>query len=238
MSGSGGVGVQVLITGGSGQVAGQLLPGLVGRYDVRGCDLVDGDLSDAHTAAKLVDGADAVVHLAAVPEPDASWADLIGPNIRAVTNVLAAAGRAKVVLASSIHVMGLHRGRPVEPHWPPAPCCAYGATKAFAEAAARAHSHRHGNSVICLRLGATTPTPQAGQSAGAWLAPADLQQLVVCALETPVRFGIYHGVSANSAREWSTTNDIGYRPVCDAATHPDPSSSAGVWEPCQPEREL
>ncbi|MEU6782880.1 NAD(P)-dependent oxidoreductase [Nonomuraea angiospora] len=224
--------MRVLVTGASGLVAGQVIPALEMRHELRLTDLADGDLADADFARRVTDGVDAILHLAANANPDASWDDLAGPNMRAVTNVLDAAGARRVVLASSVHVMGQYRAGPVEPDWQPSPCCRYGAAKAFAEAAGRMHSHRYGGAVICLRLGATVPKPPARQALPAWLAPDDLRRLVLLALEAPVRFEVCHGVSANTSSIWSTRNNLGYTPTCDSEPYRDQTPDVDGWGPC------
>ncbi|SNR94130.1 NAD dependent epimerase/dehydratase family protein [Streptosporangium subroseum] len=230
----------VLITGAAGRVAGQLRPGLEGldlrvtdRRDVQGWDgaeVVVGDLSDPAFAAKAVDGVDAVVHLAASPNPSAPWADLRSPNVDTVATVLdaaLAAGVAKVVLATSVHVMGGYvrpGGAVVDPSWPARPCCRYGATKAFAEAYGSVVAASGGTSVVCLRLGLCRQTPTTTSNIAEWLAPADLQRLVRAALAAEVRYGAYFGVSANTRRLFDLSNaraDLGYEPLFDSEVFAD-----------------
>ncbi|GAA1707133.1 NAD(P)-dependent oxidoreductase [Kribbella yunnanensis] len=224
--------MRVLVTGAAGHVAQQVLPALERRYEVRPVDLADGDLSDAAVARRAVTGVDAIVHLAGNPHPNSGWDSLLGPNVVAVANILTAAATTRVVLASSIHAVGQYPGH-VDTQLPTAPCCAYGATKAFAEAAAYTHSYSSGGSAICLRLGACTPTPPARQALDHWLAPEDLQQLVIRALEAPVRFAIVHGVSANTGSHWSTANTIGYRPSRDSSPYRLEVGDDPQWAPCQ-----
>ncbi|GAA2816648.1 NAD-dependent epimerase/dehydratase family protein [Kribbella solani] len=225
--------MRVLVTGAAGSVARQVLPALERRYEVRPVDLPDGDLSDLEAARRLTTGVDAVVHLAGNPQPAAGWESLHRPNIVALTNILAVAGRSRVVLASSVHAVGQYRLGGVDAQRPAAPCCSYGATKAFAEVAARAHSYQTGGTAICLRLGACTPTPPARQALELWLAPEDLQQLVIRALEAPARFAIVPGVSANTGSRWSTANTIGYRPTKDSAQYRNQVDDVPGWATCE-----
>lgn len=225
----------VLITGAAGNVAGQLRPGLEGldlrvtdRRAVPGwgpAEVVTGDLADPAFAARAVDGVDTVIHLAANPVPSAPWADLRGPNVGAAATLLdaaAAAGVAKVVLATSIHVAGGHvrAGKViVEPSWQARPCCRYGAAKAFAEAYGYAAAATSGTSVLCLRLGLCLPAPTTTGNLAEWLAPADLRRLVRGALAAEVRYGVYFGVSANTRRLFDLGNareELGYEPVLDS----------------------
>jgi hypothetical protein len=228
----------VLVTGAAGNVAGMLLPYLadlplrltdrVAPPEMPGAETVRGELTAPGFATAVLDGVSAVVHLAAVPHPGTSWDGLVEPNLAGIGALLTAAAEhrtPKLVLASSVHAMGGHlsAGRvPIRETWSPAPCCPYGATKAFAEAAGRAHAHRTGASVVSLRLGAVQPEPFTAGLRPAWLGPDDLGQLVRRALTTEVGSGVYHGVSAGSA-SWSTdraTAELGYRPTLDAARYP------------------
>lgn len=236
---------RVLITGAAGGVARQLMSGLTPRYDVvttdrtggPGIDIV-GDVTDEKFVAEVTRDVDAVVHLAANPGPNQPWPSLREPNVDAVANVLAA-GAPRYVLAGSMHAMGqyLAQGRtPVDPDWPVAPCCPYGATKAFAEALGRTHAYRSGSAVVVLRLGAVTRVPATREVLSGWLGPADLQHLVACALEADVDYAVCQGVSANTGSVVDTRNSIGYRPVLDSAAYADglPSDPGAIA--CRPDR--
>ncbi|WP_326629894.1 NAD(P)-dependent oxidoreductase [Nonomuraea fuscirosea] len=225
----------VLITGAAGNVATLLRPGLEG-FDLRATDrravegrgiraTVTGDLSDPEFAAAAVGGVDAVVHLAASPLAGAPWSGLSVPNVDVTATVLdaaAAAGVPKVVLASSVHAMGGYvrsGSMVVDPSWPVRPCCRYGATKAFAEAYGHVIAATSDTSVVCLRLGLCLPQPTTTGNLAEWLAPADLQGLVLAALAADVRYGVYFGVSANTRRLFDLTNardELGFEPRLDS----------------------
>lgn len=234
----------MLVTGAAGSVAGQLLPGLDGwalrlldRAEPQGppelpegTEVVTGELTDRDLLARAVDGVDAVVHLAGDPRPDAEWDDLQSPNTDGFVALLGAAraaGVRRVVYASSVHAMGRYEadGRvPIDPAWAPAPCCAYGATKAFDEAIAGVYADRGGVSTVGLRLGATVPEPTQERQLPGWLGPSDLRQLVTRALEADVRGGVYPGISANTRQRWdlaSALADLGYEPVLDSEAFAD-----------------
>ncbi len=244
---------RVLVTGAAGRVAGQLLPGLEGRplrlldrtaAEHPGAETVTGELTDPAALERALDGVGAVVHLAGNPDPSASWAELRGPNVEGFAALLAAAERTgvrRVVFASSVHAMGAHEadGRvPVDAAWPPRPCCPYGATKAFDEAVASVATRRGALSTVGLRLGATVPEPAQRSQLASWLGPADLQQVVVRALEVDardVRLGAYPAVSANTRQHWDLTAaraELGYAPVLDseefAARVADDGTDTGV----------
>lgn len=230
---------RLLVTGAAGGVAKLLLPALDG-YDlvltdrVPISDGITGNLADPDFVAEITAGVDAIVHLAANPDPRASWDELRGSNVEAAVHVLNS-GVGKVVLAGSAHAMGQYvaGGRvPVNPGWTPVPCCAYGATKAFVEAYGRASAYRSGSSVVALRLGATTAEPAAVEALPSWLGPEDLRRLVLRALEAKVRFAVCHGVSANTRSVWDIRNDIGYRPVQDSEAYADSVPDIPGWGPC------
>jgi UDP-glucose 4-epimerase len=248
---------RLLITGAAGRVAGQLLPALTGRYDLRltdrtadadtspGPDLVVGELTDRDLLDELLDGVDAVVHLAGNPDPDASWSELREPNVEAFRTLLDAARRhgvQRLVFASSVHAMGVYEGLrqwPIDPAWPPAPCCAYGATKAFDEALARAYAYRSPISLIGLRFGLCSPTPSDAEAVAGWTGPADLQQIVLRALQTDVTFGVYHAMSWPSRGRWNldaTIGELGYEPDREARQGgEDPAAAgAGHLSTCRP----
>lgn len=236
--------VKVLVTGAAGGVARLLLAGLAfktRRTDLRaGPGVVAGDLREPAFAREACAGADAVVHLAANPDPDAPWVDLHGPNAAALVNVLDAAvatGVSRVVLASSLHAVGGHvdAGVPeVGEDAPPYPCCAYGALKVFAESLSRVYADRYGLRVVCLRLGGVREEPPARSWLPGWLSGPDLVRLVTAALTADVRYGVYHGISANSARQWRIDRaraELGYAPRDDSARYapavPDDLVDAG-----------
>jgi uronate dehydrogenase len=227
---------RVLVTGARGRVAGQLLPAVRDRWDLRlldhagdgddlGAPLLVGELTDRRLLATALDGVDAVVHLAGNPDPEAPWSQLRDPNVEGFAALLDVArdrGVRRVVFASSVHAMGAHEGRrrwPIDPAWPPAPCCAYGATKAFDEGLARAYDYRTDMTLIGLRLGLCAPEATPAQAAAGWLRPEDLRRIVTGALEADVPSGVYPAVSWAARRRWnidSTMADLGYDPVRDA----------------------
>jgi nucleoside-diphosphate-sugar epimerase len=219
-----------------------LLPGLRDSWRLVLTDRVPvpgglvGDLTDPDFVARITEGVDAVVHLAACPDPNASWDELRTANVEVVATLLAA-GVPRVVLASSAHVMGQYArtGRvPIDPDWPVAPCCPYGATKAFAEALGRVFAYRTGASVIVLRLGATTPEPPASSALSGWLGPADLHQLVSRALVADGGYAVCAGVSANTRTIWDTRNTIGYEPVLDSEAYAHQVPDDDGWGLCAP----
>ncbi len=235
---------QLLLTGSSGRVAEQLLAGLEERYAVRLLDrdadrgaeqrVVAANVTDREALDRALDGVDAVVHLAGNPEPTAAWDELREPNVEGFVTLLSAARRQgvrRVVFASSVHAMGGYEGSrrwPIDSTWPPAPCCVYGATKAFDEGLARTYAYRSPMSLVGLRMGLVAPEPTPEQAVAGWLGTPDLRQIVVRALEADVRFGVYAAVSGSSQARWdlgTARRELGYEPEHIDGTWPD---AAGI----------
>jgi NAD+ dependent glucose-6-phosphate dehydrogenase len=232
----------VLVTGANGDVGRAVTPSLQGRYRLRlatwelgredpapsyppQAEIVQFDIRDLGALSKAVSGVDAIVHLAGERSFHAGWDELRGPNIDGVYNVLAAArarGVRKVVLASSNHATGYfdeHQQWPISEGEPPRPDSLYGVTKAFNEIIGRYASDYWNLSVICLRIGWVLDRPHNEMALRMWLSPEDLGRLVVGAIETEKRFGVYYGVSANRRRQWDISGarrDLGYEPQDDS----------------------
>ena len=235
----------VVVTGGYGRVARMLAPRLREQYRVRVVDRVRGDEATAADEEVLGDllepavrelafhGADAVLHLAGDPRPDAPWSAALD-NIDLTRGVLRAAQSAGVehcVVASSVHAAGgaYHFGpTPVSPYGVPRPCCEYGVGKVACEALARLHYDLTGASVRVLRFGLTAIHPDNQELAKTWLGDRDAASLVLGALASSPGFGIYFGVSRYSARFWDTSNaaaDLGWEPTEELSTAVDSHST-------------
>ena len=234
--------MKVAITGANGDVGRALIGSLASRYELHlatgplardlppaalpaGASTTCVDIQDLDALTAAMRGVTAVVHLAGQREPGAGWAELRGPNIDGVHNLFEAARRnnvARVVFASSNHATGYldeHRRWPIAGTEPPRPDSLYGVTKAFGEVFGRYASDYYGMSVICLRLGWVLERPHNEMALRMWLSHDDLGRLVIGALESTCRYGVYFGVSANRRRRWDLTDaarDIGYVPLDDS----------------------
>jgi nucleoside-diphosphate-sugar epimerase len=159
----------VVVTGSAGRIGRAAVRGLkeIG-WRVRGYDLapspdadesVVGDITDAAAIRKAMQGATALVHLAAVPDDDDFLTKLLPSNVVGVFHVMEAAREAgikRVVLGSSGQVVWWQRQYgplPIGPDVPPSPRAWYAATKMFLEAAGRSYAELHGASVLAVRLG-------------------------------------------------------------------------------------
>jgi NAD+ dependent glucose-6-phosphate dehydrogenase len=186
---------------------------------------IQADIEDFASVMRMVEGIDAIVHLAADSSARATWEEVRGPNIDGVYNVFEAARRAgvpKIVFASSNHAMGMYdrdQAWPIHPEQPLRPDGYYGVSKGFGEALARYYADAFDISVICLRIGWVLERPHNEQALRMWLSPRDLGQLVRLSLETSQQFGLYYGVSNNRRCKWDIENarwELGYDPVDDS----------------------
>lgn len=187
------------------------------------------DVTDGDACRRAFAGADAVVHLAAVPDPEASWDDLLPANVVGAYEVAVAAaavGVKRLVLASSLQAMSAYPSdQQVRSEDPARPANLYGATKAWAEAVGSWIASTSSTSVVALRIGYFSPKPPAGPAAtprnlAAWLSPGDCTELLRAAVEGPVQgVTIVNGVSANRFRKGiygSAERRLGYEPRDDA----------------------
>lgn len=160
------------MTGGSGKAGRWVVRDLRGRgHDVLNVDVIrdgspDGqcvlaDLTDLGSALELVSGADAVVHLAAIPAPNLRPpGETFRNNTLSTYNVFAAAvqqGVGRVVWASSETVLGLPFDEPpafapIDESHPPRPESSYALSKLVGETLADQLSRRHRVPFVGLRI--------------------------------------------------------------------------------------
>lgn len=252
---------RILITGGLGNLGGKLFAHLRarGHHDIIRFDRADGaelagDITRNEEAwAYGFAGVDCVFHFAAAVNPDDGWDKVMPLNVIGTQNVLKAMKRhapgARMVFASSNHVMGAYRFREgmVTVEAPPAPFTPYGISKLIGEALCRAYVAEGCGSAIALRIGYcqagdNVPGPQMhmglwGQQM--WLSNRDLVAALQGALEAPdVGFSILNLVSDNPGMRWDlseTRRVIGYVPqdghapvITDSVRADDARSAAGV----------
>jgi nucleoside-diphosphate-sugar epimerase len=81
-----------------------------GDHPYGGYETIVGDIADAERLTEAAAGRDALIHLAAYPYTEGTWADIFEPNIVGMYNALEAARKGEVesfVFGSTNHVMGL-----------------------------------------------------------------------------------------------------------------------------------
>ncbi len=164
--------MRVVVTGGSGKAGRWVVRDLREHgHDVLNVDLVrDGsahglcivaDLTDLGQAHEVIRGADAVVHLAAIPAPDLRPdGETFRVNALSTYNVFAAAvaaGVRRVVWASSETVLGLPFDTPpafapIDETIEPRPESSYALAKLLGEEMARQFARRSGVPFVGLRI--------------------------------------------------------------------------------------
>lgn len=241
----------VMVTGAAGRVGRLTVQALAGRYRLRLVDLhwpadggfavtegqverVTADLRDPQVWPALLTGVDSVVHLAGNPSPEVSAREAVEDVAMATAHLAAAAdgsGLRRIVYASSIHAMGLyHRAgnRPIDPAWPPRPCCEYGSAKVLCENLLSLLFERSGVSVVSLRLGMTGTLPSNDFQASHWLGDDDCIELMRCSLTADVASGAFFGMSNGSRGFWDlspTAAGLGFTarqsPPAWSTSHPE-----------------
>jgi nucleoside-diphosphate-sugar epimerase len=233
----------VLITGACGNLGRKLRSAWADRYELILIDRLAGPEDPEVLAADLAEpdehwmgtfhGADAVIHLAANPDPDASWEDLVGPNLDATANVLQAAVLGavdRVIFASSSHTMWGYQqddDGPITEDRPPRPDGPYGASKLVGERLGRSFSLAFELAFIALRIGWVQPganhpsTLPDDWARSLWLSDRDFVQLVDRALwaELDAGFLVVNGVSRNRVGRWPidrAIEAIGFDPLDDS----------------------
>jgi uronate dehydrogenase len=229
----------VLLTGAAGNIGSVLRSEWEGRFpvlrvtDVRKLGLarsqeevVEGDLTVPEQAFELVRGADAIVHLAAIPEED-TFPRLLEANVLATFNVFEAArlhGTRRIVFASTNHVTGFYPStEQITPTDPFRPDTLYGVTKAFGELLGRLYHDKFGLEVVCIRIGSFATAPANRRKLSTWLSPRDASQLFLKAL-TVVDIGFFtiYGVSRTERPYWINDSGaalLGYSPDDEAEVY-------------------
>jgi len=185
------------------------------------------DLSDADAVLNALQGVDAVIHLGAVPDPNASFEKVLSSNVIGTYNVLEACrkiGIKRVVYASSIMVswgyaqfeepyVSIREGRiedlpdpipPITLSHLPRPTEPYSASKVWAEGICRTYSDAHGISTVCIRIGWVNKENAASGpfSESIWCSHQDIVYIIELALNatTAPVFEICYAVTDSKYR--------------------------------------
>lgn len=166
--------MKVALTGASGYTGSRILERLVTRGDevralVRegsvtpglsstGTEIVAGALGEAEAARRLVEGCEAVMHVAAVyrtaSHPDSYYRQVNVEGTRILLEAARAAGVRRFVHTSTVGVHGDVKNPPADENAPLAPSDIYQQTKAEAEGLAREFGRASGLEVSIVRPGA------------------------------------------------------------------------------------
>ncbi|NKB64188.1 MAG: NAD-dependent epimerase/dehydratase family protein [Gammaproteobacteria bacterium] len=175
------------------------------------------DLTNYQEIHDLLEGADMVVHFGAVGD-EAPFETILGPNIVGAYHVWEAAFKQKVrrvVYASSIHAVGMHKKTDfIGIDAPHKPDTFYGLAKCFSEDLASLYWDKRGVESVCMRILSCAQVTNA-RALGTWLSYDDLIHLVETSINTPVTgFSIVYGVSNNDRVPVDNTkaSHLGYRP--------------------------
>jgi nucleoside-diphosphate-sugar epimerase len=163
---------KVAVTGGSGRLGGYVLERLVGHCEAKVIDLRPPERDVAYEEVSVTDhaalvsafrGQEAVVHLAAIPNPRVTTQeDTFVTNVHGTWAVLDAAEQAgvrRVVIASSDSATGLHYNLPgwepqylpIDEDHPLKPMEAYSLSKQVTETVARSYAARGKLEVLAIR---------------------------------------------------------------------------------------
>jgi uronate dehydrogenase len=175
------------------------------------------DLASLAEMSAVIEGADMVIHFGAIPD-ERPFETLLGPNFIGAYNVWEAAYQHKVrrvVYASSIHAVGMHKKQDfIGTDAPHRPDTFYGLAKCFAEDLASLYWDKRGLEAVCMRIASAAQVNNT-RALGSWLSYDDLIHLVTRAIDTPTTgFSIVYGVSNNDRAPVDNrlASYLGYRP--------------------------
>lgn len=230
---------KIIVTGAAGNIGAKVAPHLrsTGRYEVLGLDIKAGegiapaDFSVYDPAwVRLFEGVDTIIHLAADPRGQCSWAEVMGPNVMGTQHVLRAAREhrlRRVVFASSVQVVMGYRFRGegrITTDMPPQCLSPYAIAKLFGEYMGRGFAEETGISFIAFRIGyfqrgENLPGPHMGIGTfgqSMWLSNHDMNQAMEAAIEAEnVPYAVLNLESDNPGMRFDiehTKRTIGYAP--------------------------
>ena len=214
----------IVVTGAAGRLGRRVVQLLLDRgYEVRGTDkiqaddlsteLVLGDLLDVETVGRLLEGAEGVIHMGAIPGPlSADSREIFENNVQSTFNVMTKAaekGLRRVVFSSSAFGMGwAHDGAafvprylPLDEEHPMMPFEPYGLSKQVGEVIGEMIARNSTTSVVSLRFTNVVypekqadfpwpaPTPEKPLTLVMWAYadPRDVVEAHVLALESDIQ---------------------------------------------------
>ena len=241
----------VLLTGASGNLGRELVARLSARgwrlrlTDIApfpdeippGASFAAADLNDGAAIRRLAEGCGAIVHFGGLVAYG-EFESVLGPNLRGTHHVFEAAraAGARVVYASSNHVVGFHeRGTRLDADCSLRPDSYYGLSKVMGEMLARFFWDRNGVQSVSLRIGSCFAEPRQDRMLATWLSRDDLARLVMCSVNAEhTGCAVVWGASRNAAGWWDADNRarIGWEPLdsADAWAGRVPPPGEGVAE--------
>lgn len=208
--------------------------------DKAGRDCRQADLIDFAQTLHAVRGAEIIIHTAITPAPDLpqdyvppprEMADydqrMLRTNMASTFNLMEAAVRSgirRMVYASSLTILlgDRFKLRYSEKDMP-IPQNLYSCTKLFGEQLGGVYARQHGLEVLSLRIGQPYPIGNAQdqkwqnnrRARSTFVAMEDIALAFRCAVETPVKSGVFNIVSAsdNQRFDLSASRSIGYHPT-------------------------
>lgn len=241
--------MRIAITGGRGLLGQALIAALRPEHEVV---ITEGDLRDETVARRLLEGANALVHLAPIaPELPAGAADqdvldAASRGTYVLLHAALAAGVRRVVLGSTLALFARYPSSwAVSESWRPLPDVTDAAQLAahLAERSAQQFAHFEPLEVIALRFGVATDGEAAGKRRDErWLHVDDAVQAITKALSVPLRsrsdggdrrlahgWRVYHIPGAGNTRVplAQAARDLGYTPLYDLSpAEPPPATDA------------
>jgi len=222
---------KIVLTGAAGRLGTILQAPLAAMCEELVCaDIVDdiaglpsnaryqrADVADYAQVAALMEGVEMVVHFGAIVD-EGPFMELLGPNFVGSYNVWESAylaGARRIVYASSIHAVGMHKRQDfIGVDAPHAPDTFYGLAKCFTEDLGKMYWDKRGLESVHLRI-LSCDNVQTTRMLGTWLSDGDLVRLVSRAIDTPtVGFSVVYGVSNNDRAPVDNhlASHLGYRP--------------------------
>ena len=232
---------KILLTGSAGAIGRVIAPALLAAgHEVRGFDLqpnadlddqVIADLTDAEAVDRAMAGRDALIHLAAYPDPAPFVDTLLGPNVIGLYQVVDAAKRqelSRVVLASSMQVISgdMRRDRGDAPIGVEAssPTNDYALTKVWAEQLGAMLARTTDITVLVARIAWYVRNPKEAErvhSRSVWqrhyISARDIARFFVAAVESdatrwPEPFQIAYAIGPGRSLDGETRSAVDLEP--------------------------